>query len=254
MSSENTPGISVFTKFSERFKKQLPTAEWVESRFELLKRTALPSLNQQSQENFVWLISSAPEWHDKVRDLFETADVRSGIQIVISDKPVPRAVIETLHTDSETFITAKLDSDDTLERETLSRLAVIGKSLPDRTLIDMPNGAQLNWNTGELMYMKFHKDFQGPFLAVKHDNRDQMFNLGGVVHRLARPRFDHLHTIPDLCWMRVIHGGNLVNRFPKWTSRIRSFLGLMPRDHFMTWTSVPQREREQLLAKCGVKW
>jgi hypothetical protein len=158
-------GITVFTRFSLWHKGSIPTQEWIESRFALLKKITLPSLNQQSYEKFVWLIASSPQWYERTCALFDGINARQGIEIKVSTLPVPAHILSSIHVDATRFVTVRLDSDDALQRDAIFRISVQSVVVPDGYLLNMPFGYKLDWNTRKVLCCKYHDTYQGPFFC-----------------------------------------------------------------------------------------
>lgn len=245
--------MTVYTRFSMRFTGDLPTEEWIESRFALLKKITLPSLNIQSCERFVWLIGASTEWFDKTSALFNDIKVRPGIDIEVATPPVSEQIINRIHQGADSFVTIRLDSDDAFHKEALFRLRNHCTTVPDKYLIDMPNGVKLEWNSREMLYCKHHDTYQGPFFAVKHNTRENMFFIGRE-HKNAREDFNGWSSIREESWLQVIHGGNLQNQFHihSLKTKIKSRFGVYPKNGSAEITTVPKRLRSKILSNYGI--
>jgi hypothetical protein len=255
MSSDNQIGLTVLTRFSVRFNGTLPEEAWIDSRFDLLKRITFTSLNAQTYQNFTWLILSAPEWYGKTCALFEQLHPRAGIDIRVVTFPVAAGIYEELHIKADCFVTLRLDSDDAVHNDMLTRLSAYTTSLPDRYLVNLQYGYKLDLASGNMLYCKYNDQYQGPFFAVKHDARDQMFFLG-VNHRKARKSFDGVVSLKDESWLQLIHGSNYRNKFHTrgLVKKLRSAAGIRDNSAFAFERPVrSSEERSKVLKSFGIE-
>lgn len=206
--------VIITTRFSVRWKGVLPSEEWINHRFDLLKHISLPSLRQQTVQNIVWVLYTAPEWYGHVSDLFKSVTLPNGIIKVIPQN-IKSKDLQDIHPEAERFMTFRLDSDDALSSKATERvLAASALEGGDKVLFNLPSGIQLNWTTGEMFYRTFRPHYQGPFLAVRNTSRDRILNTGGR-HYEARRFFEKVVDVSGLNWVQVVHGGNLRNKVRK---------------------------------------
>jgi hypothetical protein len=261
-----SPTIIVVTNFSVAYKKVLPSKEWIDHRFELLKKTALSSLSQQTIQNFIWVLYTAPEWYDYTSNLFKSVTLPNGIIKVIkhSSKHVggnPED-LQSIYPGEEKFIIFRLDSDDALSTKAIERVLEANANLEEGNetiLFNLPNGIQLDWNTGAMFYMTFRSDYQGPFWAVRKTSRDRLLYLGGHQNK-AREYAMRTVDVPGLNWVQVVHGGNLANKISFYNRRLlkqaaRIMLGPRLASVFTSRNvkQVPNHLRESILAEFGIQ-
>jgi hypothetical protein len=248
--------VVIITRFSIRYKGVLPSEEWISYRFDLLKRTSLPSLSQQTVQNLAWVLSTAPEWYDYVSDLFQSVTIPNGVIKVIPQGAGPEG-LQDIHPGVEEFITFRFDSDDALASRAIERVLAASAHQEDgEVLFNLPSGIQLDWKTGEMFYRTFKPHYQGPFLAVKNVSRARMLNIGGH-HRKTR-EFFRVVDVPGLNWVQVVHGKNVRNkirknvelaRVLKWAVEV--FRG--PQALTADLRRVPRHLHQDLLAEFGIQ-
>jgi len=252
-------GVVIVTKFSIAWKGALPSKAWIDYRFDLLKRTALPSLRQQTVRDLVWVIRTAPEWYTYVTSLFQQVELPCGSIKVLPHQPGLGVKLEDLadiHPDHEGFfITVPLDSDDALSRQAIERIVGASANVNGPTLFNLPSGVQLNWTTGELFYLTFRPHFQGPFRAIKNIQRETMLRGWGH-HHTVRERLPMMIEVPGLNWLQVIHGKNLSNRieYKRLVGPLRQMASrvLGPKFSSVDVSPVPDDRRQALLAEFGL--
>jgi hypothetical protein len=248
--------VVIVTRFSIRYKGVLPSEEWVGYRFDLLKRTSLPSLSQQTVQNLAWVLSTAPEWYDYVSDLFQSVTIPKGVIKVIPQGAGPES-LQDIHPGVEEFITFRFDSDDALASRAIERvLAASAQQGDGEVLFNLPSGIQLDWKTGEMFYRTFRSHYQGPFLAVKNVSRARMLTIGGH-HRKTRDFF-RVVDVPGLNWVQVVHRRNIRNKIRKnvqvamvlkWAVEV--FRG--PQALTADLRRVPRHLHQDLLAEFGIQ-
>ncbi len=220
--------VIVKTRFSLRWRGALPSREWLESRFEMLKRITLPSLQAQTLPEFDWAILTDPELERDVAGLFRDVATpgRASIVPVGSTEPtVSEEATESLRRGRDRFLVVRLDSDDALAPDALERIVAASRTLgDDEGLINLPSGVVLDWETGRAWKRRFRERYQGPFYALTHSNRDRVLFSGGD-HRQAREG-RRIAVVPDVSWLQTVHPGNIDNRLPGRTvgERVKTFL------------------------------
>jgi hypothetical protein len=198
--------LVVVTRFGWAWAGVVPDEIWVAERAELLERVTAAALRKVTVPfEWVWLV--APERYEQVRE--------------IADRVYPPAVLVACDADSETiaphasrFVVARVDSDDAYMPEALERLAAM--SLEPQTLINWPNGWQLDWRRGWLGERGWALRTQGGFLAVTSEGRENIptMLLTGGDHNTARAGRTVIH-VEERSWLRVNHDRNLsTKRWP----------------------------------------
>lgn len=226
-------GVVVVTNFSIRRAGILPGIDWITSRFDLLKRTAYPSLVSQRVDGLLWLLRASGPVAAYVTSLAAQIPLPRG-HVVVTTPQDQAGAVAGFFPGAERFLTARLDSDDAFLPTALpAALAACGVHRgPEPMLFNFRSGYQLDWRTGSMFPLTFPDVVQGPFLAVTNRGRDSMLDYGGE-HRQARGG----RSVVDIegpQWIQVVHGENLRNRIAS---------GADP---------VPRAEAEAAMAASGV--
>ena len=228
MSQDAATAVIVKTRFSLRWRGELPTREWLGQRLELLKKITLPSLEAQTMGQFDWAILTDPALEAEVCELFREVDTpgRTTIVPVAATSPTVREeVSESLRRGRERFLIVRLDSDDALVPDALERIVCAAGDFGDEEgLVNLPSGVVLDWGTGRMWKREFRERYQGPFYALLHSNRQRVLFSGGD-HRNAREG-RRVAVVPGLSWLQTVHAGNIDNRLYGRTvaERIKTFL------------------------------
>lgn len=215
MTEKTPPAVIVKTRFSMRWRAELPSRAWIDERFELLKRVTLPSLRAQTAPEFDWVVLTDPDWYELALSRFGELSLPGGVITVVparADVGVTEpGLLEGVRRGRSRFVTTRLDSDDALAPACLQRIAEAASRFEDGVgLINLPSGAVLDWESGELWRRRFRDHYQGPFYAVMHPTPHRMFDTGGD-HRRARGSLPVV-ALEGLSWLQVIHAGNIDNR------------------------------------------
>jgi hypothetical protein len=220
--------VIVKTRFSLRWRGDLPSRDWMEKRFELLRRITLPSLQAQTLTRFDWAILTDPALEGDVADLFRdlpTPGRTTIVPVAATEPTIPGETTESLRRGRDRFLVVRLDSDDALAPDALENIVEASRTLGEgEGLIDLPFGVVLDWESGRAWKRRFRGRYQGPFYALSHSNRDRVLFSGGD-HRNARQGRD-IAVVPGLAWLQTVHSDNIDNRLAGRTvgERMKTFL------------------------------
>jgi hypothetical protein len=208
------------TKFNVRsFPDQRPgcDATWLERRFSLFNRYCFPSVSNQSNQNFQWLVFfdvDTPDLYQKKID--EYAQKWPNFTPVYLDCPLPygefpdevkQVVRQYIPDDCEYLITTWLDNDDAIHRDYVQMI---------QDNFDRQDGETLNFYFGyQLAEGKLYFDFElsNHFISLIEKYNPESFNTC-----LCRPH----KQIYEVCksakkifckpvWIEVVHGSNYMN-------------------------------------------
>lgn len=206
----------ILTKFNVRregFEKdkhgnRVLTDEWMEHRIILFERFCFPSIKNQSNLNFRWLVSFADDTPPKYRRLIDLYCNFSNFTPVFSPTEFRTAIMKHLEEDTEYLITTRLDNDDAFHRDAVSRIQQ-NFTCQDFEFLNFPVGYHYTYPAREA------------FLNVSHNNQ-----FTSLVERLTNEpfntvrRWDH-RKLPKIgpirqldyspYWLLVIHDRNKYN-------------------------------------------
>jgi len=181
-----------------RERGTLPSEEWLASREPFLSRVAAASLEKVAIP-FVWVWTTAPQLRDHV---VEIASRIFPAALVVNTGDVPDIGCGP-------YLTVRLDSDDAILPSAIDALATM--HLDRGWLVDWPRGWMLEWETGRIAEREWPWRRQSPFLAMTHETRAHVLDLGPD-HSVARSgRMQRVITARS--WIQTIHGGNVMNKW-----------------------------------------
>lgn len=182
---------------------------WLRTRLELFRRFCLPSVLQQSDQNFNWIIyldPQSPEW--LVRSL-------DDLNIHGTFTPIYRAevgrgeLLEDLRAVSGAqhgeLMTTNLDNDDGLASDFVERLQAAGSD-GTRTAIYLAHGLIRN---GSALYLR--RDRSNAFCSVRED-WEAARTCWSDWHNLLGQSMNVRELAGAPAWLQVIHGSNVSNR------------------------------------------
>ncbi len=228
MGDDDATAVIVKTRFSLRWRGELPSREWIDERLELLRRVTLPSLRAQTLQDFDWVVLTDPDWEERVIEEFSRLAVpaRTTVVPVAFDGRTSRPELrEAVRRERRRFLVVRLDSDDALAPDALERMSEAARGLGEEGgLVNLPEGAVLDWASGAIWRRRFRPHYQGPFCALAHSDIDRLFDTGGE-HRHAREG-RKLVNLDGVAWLQTVHSGNIDNRIVGRTvaDRMKGFL------------------------------
>lgn len=204
------PKAIVKTRFGIRHRGNLPDEEWIQSRFELMKRVTYPSLLKQTHQGFVWMVLTSPHWYNRVYKMFNELPLPDSQTVIIAEQKEMQG-LDAIHPGVDDTVTIRLDCDDALFPNTIQSIVDACAGSTSDMLLDMPCGVQWNIETGNMAIIKNRPHYQGPFLAVRSTSRDRIGYTAGH-HVKSRDEFDCVVTVEGIRWIQTINGSNWANQ------------------------------------------
>ncbi len=204
---KNLKGNRIFNPLSE---------EWLDKRFKIFESYCLPSVINQTNKNFIWLVCfdiDTPEiYHTIIKNLEHTisnfapvfvdgfGELENTIQEVIQEKLSPN---------DDFIITTRIDNDDIIHQDFISTIqsSYVAKH---NTLIDLELGYQLILDSNITSIREFKLPYN-PFLSLVESSS----NFNTIISKEHR----YWKSLPDIkkykhqpLWIQVVHDQNLLNR------------------------------------------
>jgi hypothetical protein len=208
----------VLTRFNVRANasqrgKALDEA-WLKDRFDLFERFCWPSMRNQTEQNFKWLVFFDIETPDVARQrIAEYAKWSNFVPMFLNpglDSSAKSVVARYLDELPDTLVTTRLDNDDGIAVDYVAHVQKYANAV-EPTVIEFPCG--YIWHKDRL-YLDHqpHNAFTSlieplkarntkSFTTIYHGSHTEVEQLGKVVCVSDEPT-----------WLQVVHGGNLENR------------------------------------------
>lgn len=220
-----TPKFEHFliTRFNLKFKEWAITKQgedvtseaWLNHRFKLFETYCYPSITQQTNLNFKWLVcfdSETPDFYkDKIQILHQAFP--NFIPVYIEDSSKANSIIlETIYSycseQTTHVITSRLDNDDGLHCkyvETVQNNCTSTSPL----IIDLVNGFQLVIKSDMSPVVRTISAAFNPFVSLIEEKK----NCQTVLSRKHLDWKNHPHRtiVDEPLWLQVIHEKNISN-------------------------------------------
>jgi hypothetical protein len=195
--------------FTGKMQAELPPDAWIEHRLRLFEDYCLPSVIRQSEQNFNWFIyfddSTPTRYLEQMRSLIAPFSHISIKMCAFWESPtLIKHVRETLSEDTRWIITSRLDNDDGVHREFVSRLHEAARER--REFLNFPCGVILY--AGKC-YLYRHPS--NAFLSLV-EPVDEMRTAWSIAHESAIQvaPVRQLSDVPG--FLQVVHGQNVSNK------------------------------------------
>lgn len=189
--------------------------KWLKKRFELFESYCLPSVKNQSNQNFTWLvcfdINTPKLYRDKANNLSISYPNFHPIFIDGIDNMKNGVIkeIENIISKKDKFIiTSRLDNDDLIHKEYIKTIQSIMEPI-DLTVIDLKRGFQVTLGEPYPQIRKIYNEFN-PYISLieSTDNFKTVFDKD---HKLWRESKSVINYSEKELWCEIVHGQNLLN-------------------------------------------
>lgn len=219
----NFPKHFLITRFNLRMNSDQPmvkedsvmSEDWLAHRFALFENYCLPSVVNQNNKNFRWLIFFdlyTPEEYvlrieriTKKYDFIKTIFI-DGMKVFHSS--LKAVIIENSKFD-DLIITTRLDNDDIIHRNFIDTIQTTFPS-EHNTVIDLQNGYQMLL-TNKKIRIKEDVFYGNQFISYVEKVSANIQTVMSREHREWRRHENYLHYKEKRLWIEVVHSKNLVN-------------------------------------------
>ncbi|WP_412984221.1 glycosyltransferase [Pontimicrobium sp. IMCC45349] len=192
--------------------------DWLENRFELFEKYCLPSVINQSKQNFIWClcfdIDTPIEYKNKIDSILKNYKNYNAIYIdgFQNLKIGVKNFISTQITNNDKFIiTSRLDNDDILNKDFIS---TIQKKFitQHNTIIDLNNGYKfyLKDNPQKSELLIFNSKLN-PFVSII-EHSSNFKTILDKPHNKWDNTYKKVNYSEKALWIQVIHEQNAFNR------------------------------------------
>lgn len=194
--------------------------DWLENRFELFFSFCYPSVINQSERNFFWLVYFDPRTPDKYLDKIKNNDIGKIIIPVFANtwieiyKNIKFDLNRIKNSYNGLLITSRLDNDDAIS---INYIKIVQDLVRKNFLkkeeipfsIDLRNGFVYSSSTG-LLYSVNKKS--NPFISLVELNNKDSLTVFKYQHQEMTLRFKTFSFDKSPLWLQHIHDHNLLNR------------------------------------------
>lgn len=206
-----------FEKFSQdKAGKEILDAEWLSHRFNLFEKICFPSVQNQSEKGFIWMIyfdiNTPNVYKDRIEKL--KSNFRNINPYYVQDMDdfytsLNQDISFFLSDNDSYLITSRMDNDDLIHRDFIKTIQSLAQE-KNKYLIDLSRGYQMNLD-GKVD--KVIKQFN-PFISLK-ESVDSFETVMAHQHGRWRGKVSRKRYKKKLLWVQIIHDKNLHNHFKK---------------------------------------
>lgn len=183
---------------------------WLERRFELFESYCLPSMSAQDCSDYHWLIYFDEHTPRQFVERIDAArQIASFEPIFVGSFIAQRArddIAARMDPEEERLLTTRLDNDDAVSRDFLSRLRNHANAVPDGTIMNFPVGIALR--NGKLYTAR---DESNPFTSLVERTAEAR-TIWAAPHTELMATFPIVQIEAPPAWLQVVHGENVTNR------------------------------------------
>jgi len=218
----------ILTRFNLKlsFKKDkkgnnLNNNKWMEHRIKLFEKFCFPSMVNQSNLNFKWLVffdGNTPKRYRKIIEKYRKfknfvpifINTKKGLKLESLRKKIKKHILKIINKKIKFIITTRLDTDDSFHKDAIK---IIQKNFRRQSFefLDFPFGFSFNNNKLYLqksisshfttLIEKINKQNFRTVLCEQHQNIIYNWNINKISNKP--------------CWLEVIHDKNLFNNYKK---------------------------------------
>lgn len=199
------------------------TKEWLKNRFHLFETYCLPSVENQTEQNFKWLvffdIHTPAEYKEKVNQISRKYRNFSPVFIdgidSLNDSLIEEIKKKIIQTD-EYIITSRLDNDDIIHKDFIKTIQSLFQPL-DQTVIDLRTGYQVTLGKPHSEIRKIYNVFN-PYISLI----ESVDNFKTVFHKQHKDWKNSDSVIiyeNRRLWCEVVHQENVLNSTRKFALR-----------------------------------
>jgi len=212
--------IDLYTRKREKWKKDknnrdIDSELWMEKRFKLFETYCLPSICNQINKNFKWLVvydvKTPSKWFQKIESYKNICD---NYVHIYNHQGIQRATLPYILKDCETkkishVITTRLDNDDCLSNNAVE---LIQNNIDDNNLqfINILNGYQYNQNDKNFYTIQSESN---SFITSLERTETAKTIYGWGNHAYIKDNMKkYIKNLDgDAGWLQIIHDDNLIN-------------------------------------------
>ncbi|WP_304141856.1 glycosyltransferase [Mesoflavibacter zeaxanthinifaciens] len=200
---------------------------WLTNRLQLFQKFCLPSVKNQSNQNFIWIIAIDIDtpifFKNKINEILKNIE---NIKLIYVDgfnglsSELNTKIQSLLNPEDHFIITTRLDNDDIIHRDFVKTIQEL-YTPSHNTIIDLKNGYQLSLNNSkDIRYLGYAFN---PFISLieASDNIKTVLFKEHISWRFNCEK--HIIYITKRLWIQLIHSKNQANTTTRYLKRMRTF-------------------------------
>ena len=191
------------------------TEAWLEQRFTLFETYCLPSVKNQNNQAFKWLIVFNIDTPNPFKNRIEAlSEAYSNIIVLYTESfqtlktTLSKAIVTELTPEDKFIITTRLDNDDAIHKDFTN--CIQHAFIPNHnTVIDVIKGYQLVVNTDNYDVRQYTSHYN-PFISLI-ENVTKFETVMAKNHEHWKTLSNRIVFNQKALWLQVIHGENILN-------------------------------------------
>lgn len=223
---------------TDKNNQQCHTDEWLRTRFEYFEHYCLPSMMQQTCDNYYWMVffdqDTPDEYKSRIKQYqaeyasFHPYYISSDDKDIVKDEHgaahmefVFRRLIREYCDEFNGYVlTTNVDNDDCLHKDTIARIQRVFEEKPQDGIYAFPWGKQLFLDKELLLRIHYpHNHFLTLAQVLNKDFKTVKSYKHAKIRKML-PVVDIKEGPP--AWMEIVHEGNVSNDL-RITSRVKNY-------------------------------
>jgi len=205
---------------TSRDGQEVLTEEWLSHRFSLFERYCLPSVKNQSNQNFIWCVLFDTETPRRYRAKIESisSSYPNFKPLFIHGIDEYRASVKNfialnLGEEDRYVITTRLDNDDLIHKDfihRIQRLSLANLLEQGKIVVDLRKGYQVGIEGDKIVEIRKARMELNPFLSLVEDTTD-VSSIASRKHAAWKDSVPMVVFDKKELWIQLIHEKNMLN-------------------------------------------
>lgn len=199
----------------DRENKPILNDDWLAHRFELFQKYCLPSVKNQNNQNFKWLVffdNTTPEYYIKLIHSIKEDYVNFTPFFIDGNKELNTSIVGYVQrqdklSSEELIITTRIDNDDIIHQDFIKEIQELGKE--ENMVVDLRCGYQMVLD-GMMKEIRVSSQEFNPFLSIVQ-LKTNYISIFSKDHPAWKSENNVIVSKKRL-WIQLIHGRNKLNR------------------------------------------
>ena len=242
---------TLITRFNIEYLVKVPISLdilpslWLKQRIDLFFEYCYPSIVNQSNKNFIWLVYFDVNTPKDILDLIKSRDNENIINIKLAnswiniDQMILKDLSSEIPSDIDFFVSSRLDNDDAIRYDFVesAHSFINGLRISKKTILDFQYGYVYNIANNQFFKKKIESN---PFILLVEPVASKYSTVFAFQHKEMIYHFDSINPMNKRMWIHVVHDSNLINKSGGRSvlikkSEINRNFGFKPKIYLITW-------------------
>ncbi|TXE15601.1 hypothetical protein ES692_16005 [Psychroserpens burtonensis] len=198
---------------------------WLDERFNIFETYCLPSIENQTNKNFKWLvcfdIDTPKDYSSKIKNLEIHLPFFQPL-FIDGFKNLEKDISNFVKADSQNrfIITTRLDNDDIVHKNFIKTIQNLFQ--PKSAVININLGYQLILMPNKNYQLRLVKKEHNPFMSVISE-KDNFESVLSKEHHYWKSHNHQIINKNERLWIQFVHGNNVLNDISKTSKKTTNF-------------------------------